>query len=96
MTVCLGDWRFDSVEYDRESDVLYLSIGEPRAGVGEETPEGHVWRFDEEGQFCGLTLIGAQAILNSTDGEEVDITLPRWMTQRESLQARDLRRVLAC
>jgi uncharacterized protein YuzE len=95
MSVCLGDWCFDSVEYDRESDVLYLSIGEPRAGVGEETPEGHVWRFDEEGQFCGLTLIGAQAILNSTDGENVDITLPRRLIQCESLRAGDLRRVLA-
>lgn len=93
MSICLGDWCFDSVEYDRDSDVLYLSIGEPRPGVGEETPEGHIWRFDEDGQFCGLTLIGALEILNSD--RQLDITLPRRMTQRESFDSTDLRRVLA-
>jgi uncharacterized protein YuzE len=91
----LGDWCFDSVEYDRENDVLYLSIGAPRAGVGEETPEGHVWRFDEEGEFCGLTLIGAQALVDDSNGR-VDITLPRRMTQRGCFDTGDLRRVMAC
>lgn len=95
-TVRLGEWDFDSVDYDRENDVLYLSVGQPRAGVGEETPEGHVWRFDEEGVFCGLTLIGAQALVDNGNGGPVDITLPRRMTQREFFSTDELRRVLAC
>lgn len=51
--------QFDHVLYDADADVAYLSIGEPRRAVGEQTPEGHVLLYDEEtGEFCGLTLIG--------------------------------------
>ena len=46
-------------EYDQEGDVLYLSMGKPRPGRGEQTPEGHILRFDAEGEFCGVTLVGA-------------------------------------
>lgn len=91
--VQLGEWRFDSVEYDREADVLYLSIGDPRPGVGEETSEGHILRFDEDGEFCGLTLIGVQALLDG--GRDVDVTLPRRLPKRAHLASTDLRRVLA-
>jgi uncharacterized protein YuzE len=88
----VGDWYFDSVEYDADSDVLYLSIGEPRPGYGEETPEGHVWRLDEEGEFCGLTLIDVQATLEKG---AIDVTLPRrYFPRRECLTGGDLRRVL--
>lgn len=66
MTIRIGDWTFDHVDYDREADVLYLSIGEPRPAVGEETPEGHVLRYGEEtGELCGLTLIGPRHILEA-------------------------------
>src|SRR5215217_4507359 len=60
----VGDWYFDSAEYDAERDVLYLSMGAPRPGYGEETPEGHILRFDEEGEFCGVTLIGVREKLD--------------------------------
>jgi uncharacterized protein YuzE len=74
VTLKLGGWEFDNWEYDAAADVLYLSIGEPRAGVGEETPEGHVWRFDETGRFCGLTLIGIRELMDHSD--VVNLTLP--------------------
>lgn len=72
-TITLGPWTFDHVSYDADADVVYLSIGEPRRALGEETPEGHVALFEEEtGEFCGLTLIG----LRSTPGPERAVTLP--------------------
>jgi uncharacterized protein YuzE len=80
----IGGWTFDHVSYDREADVLYLAVDEPRPGFGEETPEGHIWRFDEEGQFCGLTLIGIKDCIEA--GEPVAITVP----QRTEIPSSDL------
>lgn len=90
--VALGHWYFDHSRYDREQDVLYLSIGEPRPGHGEETPEGHILRFDEEGEVCGVTLVGIQQLLDA--GNEVGVTLPP-PPRRERVVGRDLRHVLA-
>ena len=73
MSVRIGDWEFDHHSYDADADVYYLSMGEPREGYGEETPEGHFLRFDEDGQFCGVTLIDAQH-LASTAG--LFVTVP--------------------
>ena len=92
--VKLGDWYFDSAEYDEERDVLYLSMGEPRPGYGEETPEGHILRYDETGEFCGLTLVGVRGILD--DGGYVDVTIPpKTSPRREWVAGGDLKRVLA-
>lgn len=72
-SITLGGWTFDHIAYDAEADVVYLSIGEPRRAVGEETPEGHIALFDEEtGAFCGVTLIGLRA---TPEGERA-VTLP--------------------
>ena len=49
-------------EYDEEADVLYLSLGEPRQGVGMVIGEGIIVRYDEaEKEVLGLTLIGLRA-----------------------------------
>ncbi len=46
------DW-----EYDREADVLYLSVGSPRPAVGVDVGEGLVVRYDETtGEIVGLTV----------------------------------------
>src|SRR4051794_2624915 len=64
MSIRLGPWTFDHVMYDQDADVVYLSIGEPRRAIGEETPEGHVALYDEAtGELCGLTLIGLQHLI---------------------------------
>ncbi|MEP7198582.1 MAG: DUF2283 domain-containing protein [Chloroflexota bacterium] len=53
------DWN-----YDEEADVLYISIGEPRAAVGIDIGDGAILRFDETQQeVVGLTLIGVKARL---------------------------------
>lgn len=69
----VGPWKFDNVEYDAESDVLYASIGEPEAGYGEETPEGHILRFNDAGEFRGVTLVGLKSL---SDSVEVTVPLP--------------------
>lgn len=76
----IGAWEFDDVDYDADADVLYLSIGPPRPGVGRESPEGHILRFDEDGKFFGVTLINARQI--QTDAGEINVTLPT----RESVE----------
>ena len=64
MTVTFGAYTFDHADYDERGDVLYLHVGEPRpAADTDETPEGHVLRFDEAGSLIGLTIIGARALL---------------------------------
>lgn len=51
-------------DYDEEADVLYLSVGEPRAATGVDIGEGVVLRYDEEAkEVVGLTLIGLRAKL---------------------------------
>ena len=60
MRTRIGGWEFDHSKYDHDADILYLSMGPPREGYGEETPEGHFLRFDEHGEFYGVTIIDAQ------------------------------------
>ena len=45
--------------YDAKADVLYVSIGPPRAAVGVDIGEGTVLRYDESNkEVVGITLIG--------------------------------------
>ena len=45
MNVRIGQLVFEHADYDADGDVLYLHVGRPQPGEGEETPEGHVVRF---------------------------------------------------
>lgn len=91
MTIRIGDWQFDDIDYDAEADVLYMSMGKPRPGYGEETPEGHILRFDEAGEFCGLTLIGVRQLMDSNG--ELTVSVPA--TQSAMVDRPALRRALA-
>lgn len=75
VNIRIGSVAFDHADYDAENDMLYLHIGEPQNAEGEETPEGHVLRFEPGTQrIVGLTVLGAQAILDR-DGA-LRITIP--------------------
>ncbi len=75
MTVTIGHLTFDNATYDEQGDVLYLHVGEPQAAAdSEETPEGHVLRFDATGKIIGLTIINAKWLLDR-DGE-IAVTVP--------------------
>jgi uncharacterized protein YuzE len=69
VNIRIGPVIVDHADYDAENDVLYLLVGEPKDAEGEETPEGHVLRFEPgTRRIVGLTVLGAQAILDR-DGE---------------------------
>jgi uncharacterized protein YuzE len=75
MTLKIGHLSFDHATYDEHGDVLYLHVGEPQvAAESEETPEGHVLRFNSDGRIVGLTIINARWLLER-DGE-LAVTLP--------------------
>jgi uncharacterized protein YuzE len=63
-----GDITWD---YDEDSDVLYLSVGEPRPAVGLDIGDGVIVRYDEGRQeVVGLTLIGLRSrLMGSLSGD---------------------------
>jgi uncharacterized protein YuzE len=75
VNITIGPLSFDHADYDDENDVLYLHVGEPQVGEGEETPEGHVLRYaPDTNQVVGLTVLGARRILQR-DGH-LAVTVP--------------------
>jgi uncharacterized protein YuzE len=75
MTITIGSFTFDNVFYDAEVDVLYLHKGDPSSAASfEESPEGHVLRFDAGRNLVGVTIVGAKSLLDSEG--EIKITVP--------------------
>jgi len=75
VSVQIGPLVFDHADYDPDGDVLYLHVGQPTEGEGEETPEGHVVRFEPGTQrIVGLTVINARQLIDR-DGRLV-VTVP--------------------
>jgi uncharacterized protein YuzE len=71
----IGALSFDFADYDADNDVLYLHVGDPQSGDGEETPEGHVVRYAPGTcRVVGLTVLGARQLLDR-DGH-LAITVP--------------------
>jgi hypothetical protein len=76
VNIRIGPLVFDHADYDQDSDVLYLHVGPPQPGEGEETPKGHVVRFAPGTQrIVGLTVIDARHLLDR-DGRLI-VTFPR-------------------
>jgi uncharacterized protein YuzE len=74
MKIRIGPLLFDHVDYDAEHDILYLHVGEPQQGEGEETPEGHVIRYaPNTDQIVGLTMFGPRSLLRQDDHITVSI-----------------------
>ncbi len=89
MSVKIAGIEFDHILYDREADVLYLSVGEPKpASDWDASPEGHYLRYDENGALFGITLVNPRWFLE-TEGK-IMITLPG-----RRVEATDLGDVLA-
>jgi uncharacterized protein YuzE len=75
VNITIGPVSFDHADYDAQSDVLYLHVGEPQEGVGEETIEGHVVRYAPgTSRIVGLTVMGPRHILER-DGH-LAVTIP--------------------
>ena len=84
-TITLGDTTFDRVDYDRDADVLYLSVGDPRPSAQTYgTPEGHAVRYDHDGRIIGITLVNAKLLLDRGD---IHVTVPQVVdVQRDQLK----------
>lgn len=53
--------------YDKKKDVLYLSLGEPRASVGEEIREGvFLNKHPKSGKIAGITVLDFESRFTST------------------------------
>jgi uncharacterized protein YuzE len=73
--ITIGRLSFDHADYDADNDVLYLHVGAPETGEGEETPEGHVVRYAPgTSRIVGLTVLGARQILERNG--VLAVTLP--------------------
>lgn len=84
MIVTFGSIEFDKVQHDAEADVLYLAVDGREAAHWEESPEGHVLRFDADGELMGITIIDVRANLDADSC--IAVTVPK----REELGLRDL------
>jgi uncharacterized protein YuzE len=68
MTITIGTLSFDSVEYDADADVLYLSVGEPRMPAESfGTPEGQNIRCDETGAVIAITIVNAKPSMGADE-----------------------------
>ena len=86
MSLTIGSVTFDRVSYDRDADVLYLSVGDPASAVDfDESAEGHALRYDGEGRLVGLTIVGASTLLQRDD--EIVVTPPQLRVERGELAA---------
>jgi uncharacterized protein YuzE len=86
MSITVGSVTFDRVSYDREADVLYLSVGDPAEAVDfDESAEGHALRYDADGKLVGLTIVNARRLLEH-EGTIV-VTPPQLRVERDELEA---------
>jgi YD repeat-containing protein len=84
MSVTIGSVTFDRVSYDRDADVLYLSVGDPAHAVDfDESAEGHALRYDADGRLVGLTIVDARRLVER-DGAIV-VTPPQLRVERDEL-----------
>jgi len=75
MTVTIGSLTFDHASYDSRGDVLYLHVGDRQpAATSDETPEGHVLRYNAQGEVIGLTIINAKWLLERD--HVINVTVP--------------------
>jgi uncharacterized protein YuzE len=74
--VTIGSLTFDHATYDDHGDVLYLHIGERQAAAdSEETPEGHVLRFNDRSEVIGVTITNVKWLLQRDHA--INITVPK-------------------
>jgi uncharacterized protein YuzE len=68
----VGKERLMQLAYDREADVLYLSVGEPRPAISREVGDDLLLRIDAKtGEIVGLTVLN----LSTRDSETLPIAV---------------------
>jgi uncharacterized protein YuzE len=86
VSVTIGGTVFDRVRYDREADVLYLHVGDPRSAADfDESPEGHALRFGGDGRLVGVTIVNARQLLARDGSITVTVPQPSWRVEASDL-----------
>ena len=87
MSITIAGVSFDHHHYDDRGDVLYLSVGPPRAAAHTfATPEGHALDYDESGALVGMVLVNVRFLLERDGALTVTIPPDRVLaTQIESV-----------
>jgi uncharacterized protein YuzE len=68
----IGKERRMQLAYDREADVLYLSVGEPRPAISREVGDDLLLRIEAKtGDVVGLTVLN----LSTRDSETLPIAV---------------------
>ena len=87
-TVTIGDTTFDHVTYDRDADVLYLSVSQSEPAFRSyATPEGHAVRCNSDGAIVGVTLVNPRVLMERGD---VRVTVPQALAVSRDELARAL------
>ena len=63
-SIVLKPEKFD-IDYDEESDVLYISVGKPRRADDTIEPQEGVVIRTRKGELVGITIIGLRNYLSS-------------------------------
>ena len=84
--VTIAGIDFNNVFYDREVDVLYLSVRDPKDAVDwGGTAEGDGTQYGPDGSLVGITILNAKLRLEE-DGK-IEFTLPEHRVEVTDLGA---------
>lgn len=80
MAITIAGTQFNYHDYDERGDTLFISIDGPlkRLHDADETPEGHIVEYDNNGALVAIEFLNARWLLER-DGE-LRITLPEQAT----------------
>lgn len=66
------------ISYEKDTDVLYLSFGEPKEGIDEEVYPGVYVRIDQEKHsFVGFTIIDFEKRFSTTQENSIPLNLTK-------------------
>lgn len=78
--------------YDKEADVLYISLGEPCAAVAVDISDGVIARYNEESQsIVGITVIGLQQRVLKELNHKLHVAphTDGWVVTEETIQSEE-------
>jgi len=76
--------------YDKEADVLYISLGEPREGVAVDISDGAIARYHEDSEtIVGITLIGLRQRVEKELNHKLHVSphLDGWAVNEASVES---------
>ena len=72
-----------SFSYDKQADVLYLSVGKPRKSITREMEDGILLRFDPKSkEITGLTILDFEARFQKAKPRPIDVGLEAHLLKR--------------